>query len=389
MKIFEKKIGFFDLVIFFLLIYIFNFMTYVCFSDIPLHADILTRYVNNVAPLPSNFLYYFTIYTIGFFTTTKSVLLLVSVYTLAIVTFWKYLLIKKIFFSELKNINKKSIIIVSVTAFMLLFLFALPTLLIFVDYFYLLSFSPTLWHNSTAIFLMPFALLLFWQTVKQLQEFSVKGLIVLSLFLLLNIAAKPSYIFVYAIAYPLILLKKYRFSKLFWLNLIPIILSLIFVFVQYFFIYESTDNEVKSSIKIDLFHLVKLWADSKNILFLIFLLIISIVSSFLFPIVLIFKNQLLIKKDSIQLAILSVFFGIIIGITLYESGPREFDGNFMWQTFIASFILFFICTLELLKLVLNEIDGWKKHRLEIALFLIQFLSGIYYLSRIFLDLNYA
>ena len=220
MKLFDQKIGFFDIVVFFVLVYIFNFMTYVCFSDIPLHVDILIRYINKTAPLPSNFLYYFTIYSIGFFTTTKSVLLLVSVYILAIITFWKYLLIKKIFFSEIKSTIYKNDVILSITAFSLLFLFAIPLILLFSDYYYLLSFSPTIFHNSTAIFLMPFSLLLFWQSVKQMQQFSTTGLIILSILLLLNIAAKPSYIFVYAIAYPIILLKKYRFSKLFWLNLL-------------------------------------------------------------------------------------------------------------------------------------------------------------------------
>jgi len=47
-------------------------------------------------------------------------------------------------------------------SFTLLFVFSLPSVQVFTNKFYYLGqFTPNVWHNSTTIFLMPFALLLF------------------------------------------------------------------------------------------------------------------------------------------------------------------------------------------------------------------------------------
>jgi Na+/H+ antiporter NhaC len=90
MKFFDKRIGFFELLLFLLILFIYNYIAYSIVSDIPQHVTLLLAYLNGSMPVPTNFLYYYTIYAISFFNPDESILLFVAVYTLTIVTFWKH-----------------------------------------------------------------------------------------------------------------------------------------------------------------------------------------------------------------------------------------------------------------------------------------------------------
>jgi hypothetical protein len=186
-------------------------------------------------------------------------------------------------------------------------------------------------------------------------------------------------------------LKKHRFSILFWKNMIPVFTALLLGIVEYYFIYLAPQPDfMKSSIEIDFFHLMFIWLLTKNWGYLLLVFFISIISSFLFPIVLLLKNKVLLKSEKVQFALICVVLGLIIGFTFCETGARQFDGNFMWQTLMASFVLFFVCLLELLKQITSKPNGWKKHRIEIGFFVIHFASGIYYIiERLIIEGGYG
>ena len=390
MKFFDKNIGVFEVVLFLIILFVYNFIAYSIVSDIPQHVDFLLSYLKGNMPIPTNFLYYYTIYSISFFTANKSVLLLVAVYTLTIVTFWKYNIVKAILINEIKN-TSRAIVIASFSSFLLIFCFSSPFILFFIDYYYLMSYTPNIWHNSTMIFAMPFVIMLFWQTVQQLENYSSKRNIFIVILIVLNILAKPSFLFVYVVAFPLMVIKKVGFSLSFFKYMIPVVIALLLGGVEYYFIYLAPQPDfLKSTIKIDFFHLMLIWLQTKNWGYLIFMFIITIISSFTFPIVLLIKNRLLLKSEKIQFALICVILGLIIGFTFYETGVREWDGNFMWQTLMASFILFFVSVIELLKLIVNQPNGWKTHRLEIIFFVMHFCSGVYYIvERLFIEGGYG
>src|SRR5262249_45130307 len=72
-----------------------------------------------------------------------------------------------------------------------------------------------IWHNSTTIFLMPFAVLLFYQTYLLLHRGST-SLPALAALIVLNVAAKPSFVMVMGVALPLIAFARCRLSRPFW-----------------------------------------------------------------------------------------------------------------------------------------------------------------------------
>jgi len=389
MKFFSKTFGLFEIIIISILILIYYYFTFIIDSDIPDHIKSLTAYLEGSVPIRANFLYYFTVYLFSFFSSNSTVLCGVSVGVLAFATFFKYVLVKEIISSELSESYINPILFSSLLSFSLLFTFSLPSILIFKGLLSSLSLSPTVWHNSTTIFVMPFVILLFWISLKQLQEFQVKRLFLITLLIVTTVLIKPSFIFVFVLAYPIFLFKNYLFSKLFWINLIPIFLAFFIIAIEYYFIYVTSKGEDKSSIAIDLFHIINTRYAQGNWIYIIAVFVSTIVSGFLFPIVLLYRNRTLFKEEMIQFAILCSIIGLIIGYSLYETGSRSWHGNLTWQNVMCSFLLFLVCALQLLKLIAANPLRWKAYRIEISIFVLHFLFGILYFFKVLVTTSYS
>ena len=389
MNLFKKTIGLFEIVLLIVLIFIYYYLTYHIKTDIPAHAQLIKGYTSNSNPFPVNFLYYFVVYLLGFFSSEYSVLLIVSVYILVFATFFKYFIVKKIIYSELSKSFKNIEVISTVSSFLMIFAFSLPSILIFKGLYYKYNFPPNVWHNSTTIFVMPFVVLLFWTSLKQLKGFQVKRLFLITVLIVLNALVKPSFLFVYLLAYPILLFEKYLFSKLFWINLIPIIIALLLIIAEYYFIYSGPKTEDNSSVAISFFYIFNNINVELNWIYITIILTSTIVSGYFFPIVLLLKNRALFKVEMIRFALICAFFGQIISNTFYETGARALHGNFYWQNFMCSFLLFFVCVLQLLKLISANQNSWKKYRIEISVFCLHFLSGIIYFFKIIVTSDYS
>jgi len=382
MKFFDKNFGFFELIVIILLISIYNFVTYVISTDIAIHAQFIKSYADGHIPFQVNFLYYFTVYSISFFSSDLTIILFVSIYVLALITFYKYYIVKKIILSEIEIFNQSQFITSSLAAFLLVFCFSLPSILILDNIYYLSNFPANIWHNSTVIFVMPFVVLLFWNSIKQISDYKYSRTFIIVFLIAINIVIKPSFIFVYIIAYPLLIFLKYKFTRSFWINLIPVIVAIVFVIIQFYFIFiSSTNNTNESSVKIDLFNVLYHWTRSTHWYQILFITLSTILSSYLFPIVLLIRNKNLLKQDMVLFAVLCSTISILIFYVLSETGSREFDGNFIWQTFICSFLMFFVCVIQLLKLIFTTETRFKAYKIEIIIFLLHFISGIYYFYR--------
>lgn len=390
MKFFSKTFGVFEIIEISILILIYYYFTFMIKSDIPDHVMIIKNYAIYNISTPANFLYYFIVYLLSFFSSNTTILCIISVYVLAFSTFFKYVIVKKVISSEISNSYKCANTLASLISFSLLFAFSLPSILIFKGLLSTLSLSPNVWHNSTTIFVMPFVILLFWTSLKQLKEFQVKRLFFIAVLIITTVLIKPSFIFVFIVTYPVFLFKKYLFSKLFWINLIPIILASLIVLIEYYFIYvESSSVEDKSSIAIDLFYIINTRYAHGNWMYIIAVFISTIVSGYLFPIVLLFRNKQLFKEEMIQFAILCSIIGLIIGYSLYETGCRSLHGNLTWQNIMCSFLLFLVCIVQLLKLIAANPLKWKAYRIEISIFALHFLSGILYFFKVLVTASYS
>src|SRR5690606_18692789 len=140
-----------------------------------------------------------------------------------------------------------------------------------------------------------------------------------------------------------LLLRKYLFSKIFWINLIPIVAALLVIIGDYYFIYDKPENVDNNSVAVGLFDLYNNTNTELTWFYILIIFTSTIIYSFLFPIVLLLKNKVLLKEQMIQFAILCTFFGLIISNTFYETGGRAMHGNFLWQNYMCSFLLFFVC----------------------------------------------
>ena len=120
----------------------------------------------------------------------------------------------------------------------LIFVFSIPVGLFLSKSYYLGYFPANVWHNSTTMFVMPFAITLFLLSIQQLQHYSSKRFWWILVFILLNAFAKPSYLFIYFIVFPLFALYKYKLTPIFFKQIAPIFVGVIFVLIEYLLIYQ-------------------------------------------------------------------------------------------------------------------------------------------------------
>ncbi len=226
---FEKSCNLISIIIvFFLSYYFFNFIWDNLKTDLTIHASFVQEIHDGIRAYPANFLYYLTINLLSFF--NPSNLKFATIVTLSLALLFKFLITKNIL-RELLPFTKEKDIVINLIAFSLLIIIGLPTFpFIFSNFLYIGSYSANVWHNSTTIFAMPFVLLLFWQSYKQILEYKFVRLFYILLLIILNILIKPSFLFAIIVVYPLLLLLVFKFSKSFWINLI----TLTFTFIRIF-----------------------------------------------------------------------------------------------------------------------------------------------------------
>ncbi|RZJ71965.1 hypothetical protein [Flavobacterium sp.] len=379
MKFFDKKFGIFDIVLLCLLLGIFYFMTFRIGTDIPLHAQFIKDYAYGNKPFQTNFLYYGVVYLLSFFSSKTSSLLTISAYVLTAATYVKFVLGRNFLSSGSSGAVELSAKKANLLSAALLFCFSLPTIMAASGYFYLLSFPPNVWHNSTTIFAMPFVMGLFWISVRQLENPTNKRMLWIGLLIVANVVVKPSFLFVYLLVYPLLLLKTYRFSKTFWVNLLPLFLAGILILVEYYFIYVSVAQTEKNSVVIEPFSFMKVWSAGNN-LALVF--VCTFICSFLFPIVTLAKNPKMLKEKMVQFALLGIAIALLIGNLFTEVGTRASDGNFLWQNIMCSFLLFMTCIYQIVKSVIADERGFKAFIIELLALSLHVLATLVYFIKI-------
>ena len=373
--------GSYDILTFVIAIAIFSAIFYFdVYSDIQTHAQITQEATTNILVLPANFLYYLVIYSLAFFHARIQWLYASSVLVLAFSVAIKYIITRKFIANQLNNLKTSEALRnkwINLFSFTLIFAFSIPLSLFIGGHYYLGQFPPNIWHNSTTIFLMPFALILFWLSYEQLKNPSNSRIYLLTLFSILNVLAKPSFFFSFLVIFPLLLIVRFRFKKDFWLNLIPIAVGTSLVLIEYILLYKvgSFNPYVEQTgIVIKPF---SVWTSySPNIL-------ISLLSSLIFPITyLMFYWKELKTNLLLQYSVLLYFISVVIFSLLTETGPREFYGNFFWQCVVSSYILFMVILSLLLEKIFSGSHS-KKNILILTSFLLHVLSGIVYVILLF------
>jgi len=123
---------------------------------------------------------------------------------------------------------------IALTVVALFFSFSLPTTTNYIG-----QFPPMVWHNSTVLFLMPFAIGLYFATLKMLER-PTRWLVGLVMLLVaLNVAAKPSFVLAWIPAVPLFAVVNRLNRRAIVTSIVTSLYALALIGVQSHYIFHS------------------------------------------------------------------------------------------------------------------------------------------------------
>lgn len=349
-------------------------------TDLPAHVQIAIDKLENKDFFSGNFLMYTLLNVFTGFSGHRNVMKIVLCVFLAFTTTWKYFISKEYLRSYM---SKQKSVIISIS---LLVIYIVPVfyflkifdIFLSANNMYLGYYVPNVWHNSTIIFLFPFAVLLYLYSNKQLIEFDIKRNILISILVVLNVFIKPSFFFVFIIIYPFMLLSKYGLKRAIKYLFLPVISGFVSLFIVYSTIYNSNDG---SSVAITFEKIInfEFWLNNGKYLLM----------SLLFP-VLFFSVYY--KKVLTDFEFWYLLGLIISSIGIYfmciEVGPRATHGNFYWQIVITMWLVFFYISKMLFSNKKSDILPLKQHVLKIIYFL-HVIMGLVYISKILITQNFG
>ncbi|MDP4240193.1 MAG: hypothetical protein Q8904_12055 [Bacteroidota bacterium] len=358
------------------------------YNDIHDHAAFARQMCTGAIPYTGNFLVYLLVNLFSFFSAKVTPTEISLCGLLALAGVYRFYLSQKKITSviEMDNRFSSNYWFIALLSLSLLFVFAIPIPSYLSDdkFMYIGNYVPTVWHNSTILFLFPFALLLFEQSYKQLRDYSGKRNIGIFLLILLNLFIKPSYFFVFVCVYPILLLSKYKLKKEFWYSIVPLVVGFFFLIGEYWIIYKTgtpSSKVVASSVVFLPFYRNPEFAD-------LGLIPVSMLFSLLFPVLYTLINlPKLLKSQLFWYIFLSLVASVLIFFFISESGPRAAHGNFYWQIVICTWFCFFVALLSLLKDFKFEGNTFKNWFLALV-FAVHVIMGILYFVKILVTGSY-
>lgn len=323
--------------IFALMVGIFAYIMFVIKwnSDLPAHAHIAQQMLEEHRLFSTNFLMYFLINLLTFFTGAKYPMRAVLVLLLAAANTAKYAIVREAFREWTSSKTAK------LASFSMLFVYIIPLMyflkplgiFLLADNMYLGYYVPNVWHNSTILCMMPFAIACYLLSVKQFKQYTDRRNKYISLFLVLSVLVKPSFFFVYVIAYPIIMLSQYGLSKTFSKSLLPLLAGGICLVYEYVTIYYSGVND-GSSVVIDIAQLFTLDFWQSHILYLVVSLSLPLLFLCLY-------GRTIVRDPEFWFVLIMLVCGLGIMWCCRETGPRATHGNFGWQTIAAMWFVYF------------------------------------------------
>ncbi len=389
-KILLKNI---DVILFSLIsIIIWGFVTYNSSrADVIEHIQHIKKINLNVMDYPGNFLFYFVV---NFFSGFRNEnLLFTTTIVLAASQVAKFVIskfiIKELNTSYLAATDVKIKNKLSLLVWGLVFSFAIqdPYSYIKLNNMYVGKYVGNVWHNSTVVMVFPFSLLLFWKQIKSFNnEIKINDILVLNALVLINIAIKPSFIFVYLPVTAIFILRQFHKStfKELAIRFSPLLTGALGIILQYIIIYifeiGSYNKEPSGVTFSEPFEFARFFLPIEYIPF-------SFLFSFLLPIFALILNKELLKYRPFVYSIWLLLCSVLISAFIIESGPRKFHGNFAWQNVICTYLLFLSVISFLLPKFIQNQRMSRKDLFLLLLFGMHVLSGLLYLIRFFVTDN--
>ena len=375
--------------VFFLMSFIFGvIMFYVKWAtDLPAHALAASDMLKEGRLFANNFLMYFCANLLSFFTGKKYVVRAGLTFLIVCAEVAKYVLVREMgreFLSERwARVFSLTLLFIGILPFPYLLhtpMFGLPA-----DEMYYGYLVPNVWHNSTIICSMPFAIGMYWLSVKNFETFDERRNMYISVLTALCVLTKPSFFFIFAIAYPLILVYTYGMSKVFWRGMIPVAIGLLCVGYEFISIYGNPSDGSFVYIDIQSIFHFDFW--KKQLPYLFF--------SLLFPLLYAIMSVRHIYKDK-EFWFNVLMFVAAVGVFYIckEGGPRATHGNFYWQIVPAMWLLYYYTIKQIILMIsykrfnINKISRMGGG-IWIVLISMHFLSGVWFVIRLMVLKTYA
>jgi hypothetical protein len=357
------------------------------YNDMHDHAAFARQMCRGEIPYTGNFMVYLLVNVFSFFTAKVTSTEISLCFLLAFAGTYRYYLTQKKISEVVGNGNNiiLSDWLMPILAVSMLFIFAIPIPSYFAGdyYMYIGNYVPNVWHNSTILFLFPFAMLLFDVSYKQIQFYNAKRNWLILGLILLNLFIKPSYFFVFLCVYPLFLLFSYHFKKEFWISLLPLIVGFFILILQYWIIYKIGSSKAKEASSVVFLPFYKN-PEFENLASIPVAMFFSLSFPVLYSL---FNFRKVIHNQLFWYILLSFVVSVLIFYFISESGPRASHGNFYWQIVITSWLAFFITLLALLSDMKLEGKTFK-NKLLLFSFSAHVLMGVVYFIRILVTGGY-
>lgn len=349
-------------------------------TDLVAHARIAKEMNENGNLFSGNFLLYFLISLFSLFSTDLQVIKISLCVLLALAVTFKYNIIK-CYFASFLIFKKAGFLSFSLSVIYILPLFYfLKSFGIFLntENMYLGYYVPNVWHNSTVIFLFPFAILLYLLSFKQLNEYDKKRNYFIAILVILNVLIKPSFFFVFLIAYPLTVIFKVGFKDSPKYFLLPITAGLLSLLYVYLTIYSGDDG---SAVTISFNNILNatFWINNGKYLFV----------SLFFPILyFVFNYKALIKDWEFLYVILLFIVSVGVFYLCREVGPRANHGNFYWQIVITTWLVFLYMAKQLFVVNVNQ-TNLRLNSMFKVLYSLHVVMGVVYIIKLLMTKDFG
>lgn len=342
-------------------------------SDIPFHTEFIIRFARE-HQFPAYSIWYGLVYLVSGLSENYMHLAYTTIVLLALFVSAKYLITHNILSSY--NPDGKILILVTLSLVLVMPVIsyyscdigAAGSYCITSFHVYLGNIAPNQWHNSTLILAMPFNLLLFYYSVKNIQSRQLLPFLVMGILSVISILCKPNYALAFLPVLCIAILVLNTKPRQCLLTLakcclvaVPSLLALIY---QWYFTFVHNDVLTPGAKTIVAPFFV--WSNySPHIPF-------SLLLSIAFPLlVLVF----FFRKMDIYLKLSWLTFLVALAITVtFAEYPNWRAANYFWGAIAANYILFLFSIARLLKQPIN----WKS-KLSYAVFGVHVLSGCLFL----------